>query len=103
MSGSGLFTWSDGRRYDGAYQNDKKEGRGKFAWPDGREYDGEWKDGKQHGTGVFKTARGDLRSGEWKEGTRIHWVSEAYREDGMPMVGSAAAASAAEPSTPPKA
>jgi hypothetical protein len=83
MSGTGTFTWKDGRRYVGNYMNDKKDGHGVFTWPDGREYDGEWKDGKQHGTGVFKTAKGDLRCGEWKDGVRIRWISEAYRDDTM--------------------
>jgi len=46
MNGYGVFTWPDGRKYDGNYVEDKKEGRGKFTWPDGKEYDGEWKDGK---------------------------------------------------------
>jgi hypothetical protein len=36
MEGSGLFTWPDGRRYDGEYVDDKKEGEGSFYWPDGR-------------------------------------------------------------------
>ena len=41
--------WKDGRRYDGEYVNDKKEGFGTFTWPDGRMYQGEWTNGKQHG------------------------------------------------------
>merc|ERR1712113_852634 len=89
MSGTGTFTWKDGRRYVGNYINDKKDGHGVFTWPDGREYDGEWKDGKQHGTGVFKTAKGDLRCGEWKDGVRIRWISEAYRDDNRDSGGKA--------------
>ena len=40
MHGRGIFTWADGRRYDGEYVDDKKEGHGVFIWPDGRRYDG---------------------------------------------------------------
>ena len=40
MHGKGLFTWSDGRKYEGEYNLDKKEGQGIFSWPDGRKYDG---------------------------------------------------------------
>ena len=40
MHGSGVFTWADGRRYEGEYVDDKKEGHGVFKWPDGRQYDG---------------------------------------------------------------
>ena len=36
MEGSGVFTWPDGRKYDGEYIDDKKEGNGIFFWPDGR-------------------------------------------------------------------
>jgi len=35
MHGKGIFTWRDGRRYEGDYINDKKEGFGMFEWPDG--------------------------------------------------------------------
>lgn len=46
MEGSGVFTWPDGRRYEGDYVDDKKEGQGSFYWPDGRKYEGGWKNGK---------------------------------------------------------
>lgn len=46
MHGSGLFTWADGRVYEGEYVDDKKEGQGIFTWPDGRKYDGAWVNGK---------------------------------------------------------
>ena len=46
MEGSGVFTWPDGRKYDGEYIDDKKEGNGIFFWPDGSKYEGGWKNGK---------------------------------------------------------
>jgi hypothetical protein len=42
MHGVGIFTWHDGRRYEGEYFDDKKQGQGVFTWPDGRKYDGQW-------------------------------------------------------------
>jgi len=36
MSGNGLFYWPDGRKYEGEYFEDKKEGYGVFSWPDGK-------------------------------------------------------------------
>ena len=45
MHGRGVFTWSDGKIYDGEYVDDKKEGYGVFKWPDGKLYKGMWKDG----------------------------------------------------------
>lgn len=32
MHGSGVYSWKDGRRYEGEYQNDKKEGFGIYTW-----------------------------------------------------------------------
>ena len=46
MEGHGVFTWADGRRYEGDFNNDKKEGQGVFLWPDGKKYDGGWLKGK---------------------------------------------------------
>ena len=53
-----MFTWPDGRRYEGEYTDDKKEGTGTFYWPDGRKYEGGWKNGKQHGLGLYTSAKG---------------------------------------------
>jgi len=46
MHGYGVFTWADGRKYEGEYIDDKKQGHGIFKWPDGRQYDGQWQNGK---------------------------------------------------------
>ena len=54
MHGRGIFIWSDGRKYEGDYVNDRKEGFGVFTFRDGRIYEGEWINGRQHGKGVFK-------------------------------------------------
>ena len=35
MSGRGVFSWPDGRKYEGDYVTDIKEGNGLFIWPDG--------------------------------------------------------------------
>lgn len=46
MEGKGLMIWPDGRKYDGEYKEDKKNGYGTFIWKDGREFKGYWKNGK---------------------------------------------------------
>jgi hypothetical protein len=46
MHGNGVFTWPDGRRYEGSYVQDKKQGHGTFEWPDGKKYVGDWFDGR---------------------------------------------------------
>ena len=46
IHGKGLYCWSDGRKYEGEYLEDKKHGFGIYTWADGRRYHGMWKDGK---------------------------------------------------------
>ena len=77
MDGEGLYTWADGRRYQGQYVQDKKHGRGKYTWANGRSYDGEWKDGKQHGEGSYYNPEADVtKRGIWENGKRLQWLAE---------------------------
>lgn len=46
MHGYGVLIWRDGKKYEGQFVNDKREGKGTFSWSDGRQYIGEWKGGK---------------------------------------------------------
>lgn len=62
-----MFTWEDGKSYEGEYVDDKKEGYGVFIWPDGKKYEGYWKDGKQEGEGTF-TSKGKTRKGIFSQG-----------------------------------
>ena len=77
MNGKGVFTWTDGRSYNGEYVNDKKEGWGVFIWPDGRKFEGYWLGGKQHGRGKYYKD-GRMRVGEWENGKRIRWLDDVY-------------------------
>jgi hypothetical protein len=36
MHGFGIYSWKDGRSYEGNYLMDKKEGYGTYTWADGR-------------------------------------------------------------------
>lgn len=40
MHGQGIYSWPDGRKYDGEYLDDLKNGFGSYYWPDGRKYTG---------------------------------------------------------------
>ncbi len=40
MHGEGTMVWKDGRKYQGDFANDKKEGYGVYHWSDGRKYEG---------------------------------------------------------------
>ncbi len=53
---------------------DKKHGHGVYTWADGRKYDGMWENGKQHGEGKYIMADKTERLGEWNEGKRVRWV-----------------------------
>lgn len=55
MNGHGVLTWPDGRRYEGAFEKDQREGLGTMIWPDGRKYVGPWHLGKQHGIADYWT------------------------------------------------
>lgn len=46
MHGKGVFTWPDGRKYEGDFYKDKKHGIGVLTYKDGSKYHGEWKDGR---------------------------------------------------------
>ena len=76
MHGQGMYTWRDGRKYDGSYLMDKKHGYGVYFWADGRKYEGQWENGKQHGEGRYTSADGKIRRGVWNEGKRVKWVEE---------------------------
>ena len=75
MDGRGVFTWPDGRKYEGEYKDDKKEGYGVFEWTDGKKYRGHWQNGKQNGEGEFY----NNATKQWKRclvqnGKRIRWL-----------------------------
>ena len=75
MDGKGIFTWPDGRKYEGDYKDDKKEGYGIFEWTDGKKYRGYWLNGKQNGEGEFYNSKNKT----WKKclvqnGKKIKWL-----------------------------
>jgi hypothetical protein len=74
MNGKGIYSWKDGRKYEGDYKDDKKEGFGIYVWADGRRYEGGWKNGKQHGEGKYFLPNGDVKYGLWDSGKRIKWM-----------------------------
>ena len=50
----GIYSWSDGRKFDGEWENNKMHGQGLFTWSDGRRYTGDYVDDKKEGHGVFE-------------------------------------------------
>lgn len=74
MEGMGVYIWNDGRKYEGDYKDDKKNGFGIYQWADGRRYMGYWNKGKQHGLGKYQVPGEKLpKYGLWEDGKRIRW------------------------------
>ena len=77
MDGYGVYTWADGRIYEGQYEKDKKTGFGVYRWPDGRKYEGWWHKGKQHGIGKYVDDKQiKVKYGLWENGKRLKWFDE---------------------------
>ena len=49
-------------------------GIGVYTWPDGRKYDGSWQNDKVHGIGVFTNSKKEIRRGKWEDGEHIEWL-----------------------------
>jgi len=48
-----------------------------YTWADGRRYEGYWNRGKQHGLGTYLVPKdGKLKFGLWESGKRIEWFSD---------------------------
>jgi hypothetical protein len=48
------FTWSDGKKYEGHYEDDKRNGHGDIvSLSDGRIYEGQWRDNKMNGLAAY--------------------------------------------------
>ena len=53
FEGRGSCTHVDGARYEGMWRNGRKEGRGSLEWPNGATYEGRFKDDKIDGQGAL--------------------------------------------------
>jgi uncharacterized caspase-like protein len=110
--GNGVYVWDNGDRYDGAFGQDKPDGRGKYHFANGDTYEGEVKSGviigrgtymtkagdtfegafvggKPHGVGVYRFANGDRYEGEMDQGRlqgRGRYISKAGERIEAPFV-----------------
>ena len=73
MDDFGIYTWQDGRMYEGYYKEDKKHGFGIYIWSDSKQYSGWWFNGKQHGLGIFMSKDGKSKYGLWEDGKKLRW------------------------------
>lgn len=64
--GFGVYTWSDGSKYSGYWNNNAADGFGKLEHANGEVYEGSWKQDKVEGYGEYKSSEGMVYKGDWK-------------------------------------
>jgi hypothetical protein len=70
QNGEFVYTWPDGRRYDGSWKDGKFHGLGVHTWPNGGKYVGQYKVGLKHGYGVYDWSDGSKYEGQFANGKR---------------------------------
>jgi hypothetical protein len=67
MTGYGTYTFNDGTKITGFFENGVCNRHGKKIYPDGRVYVGEFENDVENGKGVLTTESGRKISGIWKD------------------------------------
>ena len=49
----GIYRWVNGSRYEGDWNNNKRNGNGKMIGVDGKIYEGDFRDNKKDGFGTW--------------------------------------------------
>ena len=83
LNGDCLIIYSDGSKYVGNIEKNKRKGSGRYYWPDGSSYDGEWKDDKMNGTGKYSWGYSNSIEGKWKDNKpdgsmKLTYASKSY-------------------------
>ncbi|CDW80329.1 UNKNOWN [Stylonychia lemnae] len=69
--GKGVMKYSNGRLYEGEWENDQRHGRGYERYPNSNIYQGEFQYGKAHGKGRYQwISTSEVYDGEWSKGMR---------------------------------
>lgn len=55
-------------------------GKGIYTWTDGRVYEGPFLNGKQHGIAKYTSKEG-TKIGKWENGIRVAWMDEEINKD----------------------
>jgi hypothetical protein len=72
----GFYTYGDGSRYEGQFENGQGKGEGICFYTNGDRYEGEWADHAPHGQGTMYTADGKKITGFWQKGEWIRQNTE---------------------------
>ena len=71
IDGQGTFTYADGGKYIGEWENNKRHGKGTYLHANGDKYIGEHKDDKMHGQGTHTWSDGTVSKGIWENNELI--------------------------------
>jgi serine/threonine protein kinase len=69
-NGLGTYTWPDGEKYVGEFKDDTRNGLGMYTWPDGEKYVGEFREDQPNGQGTGTSPEGEKYVGEYKANKR---------------------------------
>ena len=85
--GYGIYSSSDGDKYEGQWKDNKMNGYGIFHLPNGERYEGKFENSKCNGYGIYYFSNGDVIEGEWKdnklEGFVIYRSSTGFIYEGL--------------------
>ena len=66
-SGYGAYTYPNGDKYTGEWQDGQRHGRGKYEWPIGNIYQGMFQNGEFEGPGKMEFARGGFARDNFRD------------------------------------
>ena len=69
-TGSGIYNYHDGGKYDGSWDKDKKNGIGEYRWASGSIYKGSWANDNTNGIGLRWYPNGNFFQGTYKDDKR---------------------------------
>ena len=78
----GTFTYTDGNKYVGEWQNSQANGQGTYTWADGAKYVGEWQSDERNGQGTYTYADGS-KDDEYWENNKLNGYAIKYFANGI--------------------
>ena len=71
MSGQGTYSFANGNRFEGSFQDNKIHGEGTYYFANGDRYVGTWMDGERQGPGVYYDTLGNSETMNFRVGRRV--------------------------------
>ena len=68
--GKGVYTYSNGDKYEGDWFNDQSTGNGVYTYSNGSSYKGEFLEDKLNGKGIYKWFSGEVYEGDFVDNKR---------------------------------